>query len=95
MDQCSECCAVIRCPSCPPPAAGVGGLHLIRLRVVIYSCPCPDCGEWALVLDSGAQKPYCHCLWCNRCQPAPARRAWRKGRPNDQIRVVDVQLSLF
>lgn len=87
---CSGQCSVVRCPSCPPPAGGVG---LVRLAVQSFSCVCPGCGAWALVLSaSGAGRPFCWCASCGGCLPAPARSRWSPGLPAAQA--VGVQLSL-
>lgn len=46
-------------------------------------CPCRYCGDWALVLDSGADKPYYLCYSCYTCAPSPAPSRWRFGHPAD------------
>lgn len=83
--MCSARCARVRCPSCPP---GRGGLH--RLDLDCWYAPC-GCGAsvLALVLDSGAQRPWLWCDWCGSCTSAPGRRRWQRERQQA------TQVSLF
>lgn len=59
--MCGPRCTSVRCPSCPPLS---GPVQVIRLSSVVRSCRCPGCKSWALVLDSGAESPFCLCVVC-------------------------------
>lgn len=92
--MCGPHCTSVRCPSCPPAS---GPVHFVRLSAVVRSCLCPGCQSWALVLESGAERPFCLCVVCGACLPAPASSSWRSGSPATLNRPTPgaTQLSLF
>lgn len=90
--SCTARCQLIRCPACPP---GPTPAIFTRLTIVPHACPCKSCGAWALILDSGADKPFYLCYVCDTCAPAPAPSHWRAGRPTALNRAAHAQLALF
>lgn len=77
--SCTGRCPDLRCPHCPAPGTPPTPTAPIlrRLQAPLFSCPCRNCGAAALVLASGADRPYAYCATCRSCAAAPARSRWR------------------
>ena len=93
--SCTGRCPDLRCPHCVPGVPPTPTAPIIRqLQMAIWSCPCRSCDAAALVLASGADRPYYYCAVCRSCAAAPARSRWRAGKPSAPP-PPETQLTLF
>ena len=86
-------------PFAPPAPAVAPAVPLVRLAPPPrWVCVCPWCAApaAAVLAGSGAASPFCLCLVCGVCAPAPARSRWRLAAPGPALATpARPQLALF